>query len=85
MYMYSLQDCSVANPATKMKVRLSRGEVWAADDPLVRALPHLFGKIPPVVRRTTAGVTESYVEPMVVESATAEPGVKRAVKRAGSK
>jgi hypothetical protein len=60
-----------------MKVRLLLGEVWDAGDPLVLALPHLFVEVPPVVRRTVA-----QVERWVVESAVAEPGVKRQVKRA---
>lgn len=52
------------------KVTLSRGEVWHATDPFVKANPDLFVESPPVVRG------------YVVESASKAPGEKRSTKRA---
>lgn len=74
--VFSTDSCSVVDPSTGLKVRLVAGEAWAADDPLVKALPHLFVKYPLVVRRT---VEVKVVSP--VESAVSVPGVKRQVKR----
>ncbi len=51
------------------KVSLSRGEVWHASDPFVKANPDLFVDAPPVVRGH------------VVESASKAPGEKRSTKR----
>ena len=51
-------------------VNLREGDVWAADDPIVRFHPDLFSAEPPAPsfpRRTVA----------VVEQATAAPGEKR--------
>lgn len=52
------------------KVPLTRGEVWHASDPFVKAHPELFVDAPPVVRG------------YVVESASKAPGEKRSTKRA---
>lgn len=49
--------------------RLYEDELWAADDPLVKAHPELFTRTPAKVRRSAPAP--------VVEEATAEPGAKR--------
>jgi hypothetical protein len=79
--VFARQSCSVTD-ASGLKVRLVEGEVWAADDPLVRARPDFFSVLPPTVRRSGPAVREVEAP---VEVASAEPGVKRAVKRASSK
>jgi hypothetical protein len=76
-YVFAGQSCSVVNPASGLKIRLTVGEAWAADDPFVRLRPDLFMSVPFVIHRS---------EPMrisdsPVESAVAVPGVKRQVKR----
>lgn len=53
------------------RVRLHRDDIWYANDPLVKARPELFTDRPQVIRGS--GVT--------VETATAEPGEKRPVRR----
>jgi len=61
-------------------VAISRGEAWAADDPVVRSHPDWFSDSPPDVRTSTG---ESYTAGTaaranpVVEQATAVPGEKR--------
>ena len=76
-YVFAAQSCSVVNPASGLKIRLSVGEAWAADDPFVKARPDLFKTVPFVIRRSEpVGAVE-----FPVESAVAVPGVKRQVKR----
>lgn len=77
-FVFAGQSCSVVNPASGLKVRLSAGEAWAADDPFVLLRPDLFSSVPKVVRRSAPeGVVDT-----PVESAVSVPGVKRQVKRA---
>lgn len=71
-YVFSRGECSTVNSKTKLIVRLQTNQVWAADDPFVLANPGLFSDVPVFVCRT---------EIVPVESASAEPGVKRQVKR----
>jgi hypothetical protein len=59
-------------------VRLYENEVWAADDPVVKAHPDAFSSEPTTVRRTPAGIG---VKDVTVEEATAEPGAKRTTTR----
>lgn len=66
MYVYALASMVVANPAGGT-VRIREGDVWAADDPLVKARPALFSRTPVAVHRTVSPV----------EQATAAPGEKR--------
>jgi hypothetical protein len=61
-------------------VRLHKDEAWDADDPVVKARPDLFNDAPEVLR--TSGESASTPQ---VEEATAEPGRKRAAKKAASK
>lgn len=68
--VYAAQSTTTVAP-NGISVRLNRGEVWAADDPLVLARPGLFTPVADP-RRTVP----------VVEEATAVPGVRRSVKRA---
>lgn len=51
-------------------IHVHQGEVWAADDPFVKARGDLFGS-PPVVRRTGPPPAPK------VERATRAPGEKR--------
>lgn len=78
--VFAADTCSIVDPATGLKVRLVAGEAWAADDPLVSAVPHMFISYPQLVRRTTDPVRNPQFVP--VESAVSQPGVKRTVKRA---
>jgi len=79
--VFARQSCSITDKSG-LKVRLVEGDAWAGDDPLVKSRPDLFSVLPPVVRRSGPAVRDVEVP---VETASAEPGVKRAVKRAGSK
>lgn len=54
-----------------MPRHLKRGEVWDADDPLVKANPSLFDENPPIVHGTRE---------RPIEDATAEPGRKRSIR-----
>lgn len=69
--VFAAQTCTVATPDGRHVV-LTRGEPWAADDPLVRSRPDLFTDRPEP-RRTV---------PAPVEDMTAEPGSRRSVRRA---
>lgn len=53
--------------------QIREGEVWAADDPLVKANPDLFSDEPTKLSRSSAVRS--------VEQATAAPGEVRNVKR----
>lgn len=81
--VFALSTCTLVDPASGLKVRLSEGEAWWASDPFVKARPDLFVSVPSVVR----GARAVKVAPVVteVESATAVPGVKRQVKRVSEK
>ena len=69
--VYAVDTCTVVDQRTGFKERLVLNQVWAANDPLVAQLPHLFSKEPQVIRTT--------VHSQPVETATAVPGAKRAV------
>lgn len=73
MAVYANTDTIVADPSGN-KHRVHKGEVWADDDPVVKAHPHLFADEPTRLRRTA---------PAPVEEATAVPGVKRSTSRKG--
>jgi len=47
--------------------KLTEGQAWDADDPIVKQRPHLFSDLPPRVRTSQGWV----------ETATAVPGEKR--------
>ena len=81
--VFAMSSCSLVDPASGLKVRLSEGEAWWASDPFVKARPDLFVSVPSVVR----GARAVKVAPVVaeVEQATAVPGVKRQVKRVSEK
>ena len=55
--------------------KLTVGEAWDADDPIVQQRPHLFDSSPPRIR-TSKGWVET-----PVETATSKPGTKRHTKR----
>lgn len=61
-------------------VPVRAGEVWSADDPVVKANPSSFTSTPPVVRRYRGGIVER-VGSDVIESATARPGERRNTRR----
>jgi hypothetical protein len=77
--VYAKDTCSVVDPNTGLKYRLVTGETWDADDPLVKALPHLFSKTAQIVRTSQKRPLPAPAAP--VEKATAEPGAKRPVNR----
>lgn len=69
-------------------VFLNKGEIWDAEDPLVRAAPNWFTDDPyaaKLVRTSTPEqlpvVPDPKPAPKVVEEATAEPGTTRRFKR----
>lgn len=64
MYVYATAT-TIVGPG---RVRIYEGEVWAADDPVVKAHPDLFSDTPSKLRRTA---------PAPVETASAAPGEKR--------
>lgn len=72
--VFAASSLSTADPTTGFLVALVEGEVWAADDPLVRLRPDLFTDSPPVIRRTAPAVAP-------IEAATKAPGERRSVKR----
>ena len=71
---YAASTLSTADPATGLILHLIEGEVWASDDPFVRARPDLFCDSPPVIRRTAPALAP-------IEAATKAPGERRNVKR----
>lgn len=78
--VFALDACTIIDPSSGLKVRLSPGEAWWAGDPIVRARPELFNRVPAVVRGVRPqGKFEASDSP--VETATADPGVKRQVKK----
>ncbi|HEX7098368.1 MAG TPA: hypothetical protein VF377_03945 [Acidimicrobiia bacterium] len=69
--VYAVATAAVVNPLTEEVVNLNVGDVWAADDPFVKAVPHMFSAEPTRIRRTVRQRTSG------VEQATAAPGEKR--------
>lgn len=67
MYLYCQTDAVVVHAGER--VRLNVDDIWDADDPFVVARPEFFAAKPVNVFRTRPVA--------VVETATAEPGVKR--------
>ena len=85
--VFAMSPCTLVDPASGLKVRLSEGEAWWASDPFVKARPDLFVSAPANVRGQR-GVKSTPVEKIVlpeVEQAVSVPGVKRQVKRATEK
>lgn len=85
--VFAMSTCTLVDPASGLKVRLSEGEAWWASDPFVKARPDLFVSAPANVRGQR-GVKSTPVEKIVlpeVEQAVSVPGVKRQVKRATEK
>lgn len=78
--VYAKDTCSVVDPNTGLKYRLVTGETWDGNDPLVKALPHLFSETAQIVRTSQTRPLPPAAAP--VEKATAEPGAKRPVNRA---
>lgn len=72
---------SVSTFVDGARVRIVEGDVWAADDPVVKARPELFADEPEKVHRSI----ETAARPRGVEQATAAPGERRAVKRTAKK
>jgi hypothetical protein len=73
MYVYPTSNMVVGYDGGR--VHLNTDQVWAGDDPFVKARPELFTSIPANVLRTTA--------PVVIEQATAAPGEVRKTARRG--
>ena len=85
--VFAMSTCTLVDPASGLKVRLSEGEAWWASDPFVKARPDLFVSAPANVRGQR-GVKSTPTEKIVlpeVEQAVSVPGVKRQVKRATEK
>lgn len=72
MYAFALSTCALRWQG--LTVRLTEGEVWDADDPLVAARPELFTTTANRVR-STAGRPIRRARP--AEQATRAPGEKR--------
>jgi hypothetical protein len=68
--VYATSTTSITNDHG-IAFTLHRGEVWDADDPLVKQRPQFFSDVP-VVARVSHG--EGF---RLVEQATAAPGEKR--------
>jgi hypothetical protein len=69
--VYAKSTTSITNDAG-LSFTLHRGEVWSADDPLVKSRPHFFSDVPVVAR---VSQDQGFVE--VIEQATAAPGERR--------
>lgn len=84
-YVFSTAKAIVAHVGGT--VRLYENEVWAADDPVVKANPDAFSDEPVSIRRTPGPVTPTAVEEATaaaeVEDTTAEPGAKRRTTKRG--
>lgn len=76
--VFAMSTCTLVDPASGLKVRLSEGEAWWASDPFVKARPDLFVAVPSIVRGSRVVKSSPVSE---VEQATAVPGVKRSVKK----
>lgn len=74
VYVYATANCGTTT-GDGLSVNLREGDVWAADDPLVKLRPGLFSETPPAPfpRRTVAAP--------VVEQATRNPGERRNTQR----
>ncbi len=72
--VYATSTTSITNELG-VSFTLHRGEVWNADDPLVKSRPHFFSKTPVVARVSNGQGFEN------IEQATAAPGERRTVKR----
>lgn len=78
--MFALDACTIIDPSSGLKIRLSPGEAWWASDPIVKLRPELFSKVPPVVRGVRVQGKSDFSD-RPVESAVRAPGSKRQVKR----
>ena len=85
--VFAMSTCTLVDPASGLKVRLSEGEAWWASDPFVKTRPDLFVSAPTNVRgqRAVKSAPADKVVSSDIEQATAAPGVKRQVKRATEK
>lgn len=73
-------DLTTSTPDGKAPLTLRTGDVWAADDPYVKAHPEYFGDIPESkIRRSAPAVAK----PPKVERATRAPGERRAPRGRG--
>lgn len=72
--VYAATTATIINPNDGLPLMLVESEVWAADDPLVKARPDLFSDAPQSVRRTVPAVAP-------IETATKAPGARKGVKR----
>ena len=72
---------SVTTAINGAKVRLTEGDAWEGDDPLVKARPDLFSDRP---ERVLSSV-EKVATARTVEEATAAPGTKRATKKTSAR
>jgi hypothetical protein len=75
-YKFATGTCVVAHAG--LRVHLTAGEAWAADDPLVATRPDLFADKPTTVR----AISDRGVIDRPVEQATSAPGEKRTTRRA---
>lgn len=71
--VYAVSTTSITNTGG-VAFTLHRGEVWDADDPLVKQRPGFFSPLP-VIARVSAG--EGW---RIVEQATAAPGERRKIR-----
>jgi hypothetical protein len=67
--VFAISEGFATHPVSGLRVHLRRDAPWPADDPLVRALPHLFASLAELTKDRP------------VESASQAPGERRTVKR----
>lgn len=75
--MYAFAALTAALRWQGTTVRLTEGEAWDADDPLVVARPDLFRPEPSVVRSTAGKPVRRTRSARPIEQATKAPGEKR--------
>lgn len=71
---FCLVSAAVGVAGRPMPQQLQRGQVWRADDPVVKQYPDYFADEPPIVHSSELPTSRP------VEDATAEPGRKRTIR-----
>ena len=69
--VFAKSEGFTTHPVSGLRVHLRKDAPWPADDPLVRARPHLFATLAELIKDSP------------VESATQIPGERRTVRRGG--
>jgi hypothetical protein len=76
---YAFATATVVTTVDGVRVNLTAGEAWHADDPVVRARPDLFSDVPPRLHTLSGGV-KTASRNTEVEQATAGPGERRSTR-----